>query len=379
MSQDKDTRRDKQEAVEELFARMSRRDFTMASLAMFAASTGSVFAQSGRLEPPQIEGVVRGKMPPIVVTEQQATRMFPVDEEPRITTMDKPLIIMSSCPGWQIGGKRYPAVPFTIEDQAQEIADSFNAGAVAHHVHPRDPKTGLAQINSALLKQVLDASFDKVDDFVTMSHTWYPREGVVDYMVDTEELLEWGEGNLYCQGSVVLPFSGAAARDAVDKGVRWLEDHDVKPLFEFYDTSAQLHFKQLMDKGMGKQPYVIHINLGKHDSTAIHQDPGSYLNAIANFDIVKQTFPGAHIGWRTGGRNWLPILVLGIMMGVEVAQVGIEDAFWRWPHRDELIKKNSESVKWAVDIANILGRRVVTDPSEARRQMDMKLTSKLPA
>jgi uncharacterized protein (DUF849 family) len=63
-------------------------------------------------------------------------------------------------------------------------------------------------------------------------------------------------------------------------------------------------------------------------------------------------------------------------MGVDVVQVGIEDAFWRWPHRDEIIKKNSDSVKWAVDIANILGRRVVTDPNEARRIMDMKLTSK---
>jgi uncharacterized protein (DUF849 family) len=375
MSEDHSINRDKKEAVQELCARVSRRDFTLTSLAMFAASAGTVFAQSGRLEPPKTPEVVKGKMPPIPVSPEQAQAMFPVDQEPRITTMDKPLLIMSSCPGWQIGGKRYPAVPFTIEDQAQEIADSFNAGAVGHHVHPRDPKTGLAQISAALLKQVLDASFDKVGDFVTMSHTWYPREGGIDYIVDTEELLEWGEGNKYCQGAVVLPFSNNV-RANVDKGLRWLEAHDVKPLFEFYDTSAQLHFKQLMDEGAAKPPYAIHVNLGKHDSTAIHQDPGSYLNAIANLDIVKRTFPGAHIGWRTGGRNWLPIMVLGVIMGVDVVQVGIEDAFWRWPHRDEIIKKNSDSVKWAVDIANILGRRVVTDPNEARRIMDMKLTSK---
>jgi len=139
-----------------------------------------------------------------------------------------------------------------------------------------------------------------------------------------------------------------------------------------------VHFKQLFDKGaLSTKPWNLIINLGKHDSTAIHQDPGSYLNAIANLDIVQKTFPGAVYGWRTGGRNWFPIAVLGIMMGVEVVQAGIEDAYWRWPHRDELIPKASESVKWIVEIANLLGRRVVTDPNEARKICGIKLTSKL--
>jgi hypothetical protein len=68
---------------------------------------------------------------------------------------------------------------------------------------------------------------------------------------------------------------------------------------------------------------------------------------------------------------------MGIMMGVDTVQCGIEDAYWRWPHHDELIPKASESVKWIVEVANILGRRVVTDPNEARKLCGMKLTSKI--
>src|SRR3990172_4895878 len=365
--------------LKEGISRVSRRQFTMGTIALFAGiSEALAQGQSGQpaepLRPQNMERALEGKFPPITVTEQQANQMFPVHNEPRIMTMSHPLIVQCSSPGWQIGGNRYPAIPFSIEGQAQDLADSIKAGAVAIHVHPRNPENGLAMINAALLKEVLDATFDKIGDCVTISHTWYPHDGITDYIVDTKDLLEWGDGNKYCQGSVVLPFSNAQ-RKAMDQGVRYLDTNHVKPCFEFYDTSAQRHFKELIDEiGNLSKPLSLDVNLGKHDSTAIHQDPGSYLNAIANLDIVQKTFPGEFYGWRTGGRNWLPIMTMGIMMGVDLVQVGLEDAYWRWPHRDELIESSAESVKWAVDIANVMGRRVVTDPNEARKIMGIKLT-----
>ena len=382
MTTDKKIYKEIEQDFKEGVTRLSRRQFTMGTIALFAGISEALGQTQSQIPNPlrmdEKEGVVRGTMPPVTVSEAQANRMFPVQNEPKIMTMAKPLIIQCSSPGWQVGGKRYPAVPFSIKDQAQDLADAVHAGAIGLHVHPRNPKNGLAMINSALLKEVLDATFDKVGDVVTMSHTWYPRPDTgVDYIVDTNELLEWGEGNKYCQGSLVLPFNNRVRKN-VEKGVKWLDEHDVKPLFQLYDTSAQMLFRELIDSVGGlKEPMSMDINLGKHDSLAIHHDPGSYLNAIANLDNVKQMFPNQFYGWRTGGRNWLPIMTLGIMMGVELVQVGIEDAYWRWPHRDELIESSAESVKWAVDIANVLGRRVVTDASEARKMLGMKLTSKV--
>jgi len=362
------------------FGSISRRDFAISSIgsvAMLGATSRLIRAQTQRAAEIYDQLAVKGTLPPIAISAEQAESMFPVDKAPRIPTMDRPLVVLCSCPGWQVGGKRYPAVPFSVQDQAQELADSVKAGAAAIHVHPRDPQSGLAQISCALLKEVLDRTFDKVGDCVTFSHTWYPKgNGVLDYVTETKDLLEWGQGNKYCQGSVVLPFQ-AAGKAEVEKGLKFMEANGVKPLIEFYDTSAQTHFKEFFDNGtISTKPWNIIVNLGKHDATAIHQDPGSYLNAIANLDIVKKTFPDSIYGWRTGGRNWLPIAIMGMMMGVDSVQCGIEDAYWRWPHRDELIPKASESVKWIVEIANILGRRVVTDPKEARAICGIKLTSK---
>ena len=78
-----------------------------------------------------------------------------------------------------------------------------------------------------------------------------------------------------------------------------------------------------------------------------------------------------------GGRNWLPILNMGIIRGADIVRVGIEDCYWMYPHKDEVIKKNSDPVKVTVEMAQLLGRRVVTDPKEARKLLGLELTSKL--
>lgn len=317
------------------------------------------------------------------ILPERVVHHFPVEKEERIPTMDKPLIIESACPGWQIGGERFPAVPCTIEEQVKEIVDSIKAGAVAIHVHPRDPKTCIAQISPLLLKQVLDPVFDEVD-CLTLNHTWAPK-AEVDYISETEKLLDLGKGNKYCQGSVVLPINHTSVTGthhpikSVAEGVQWLEKNHVKPLYQLYDSFAHFGFKQhIFDHGISTwKPYVLNLNLGKHTSHAVHKDPWSYLNLIANFGMVKDTIPDSIIGIYPGGRNWLPILTLGLLMGAQIFRVGIEDCYWVYPHKDEIIRKNSDMVKLTVDIANLLGRRVITDANEAREILGMRMTSQL--
>jgi len=317
---------------------------------------------------------------------QRRKEKFPVEDEPRIPTMDKPLIIESACPGAQLGGARFPAVPCTIDDQIKEISESIEAGAVAIHVHPRDPRTGIAQYNPKLLQEVLDAVFANVGDCVTLNHAWATvYQGDVDYITDTQELLELGEGNKYVQGALVLPvdryFAAASMHfsdTATREGVKWLEAHSVKPIYQVYDTYAHWHFGRYIKDGTSTwKPYILNVNLGKHHSHSIHSDPWSYLQLITTMNMVKETINDSIIGVYPGGRNWLPILVMGIVMGAEIVRVGIEDCYFMYPNKDELIKKNSDTVKLTVELANILGRRVITDADEARNILGVKLTSKL--
>jgi uncharacterized protein (DUF849 family) len=333
---------------------------------------------------------VSGERPeyrPVAIDKKTVTAMFPIEKEAKIPTMDRPLIVESACPGWQIGGARFPAVPISLADQIQEQTDSVRAGAIAVHIHPRDPKTGEAQMNPGLLKEVLDGIFSNVGDCIAVTHSWYPvPNSEVDYITETEKLFEMGEGNKYVQGAIVIPIgyytrsmgSHCSPRATIE-GVKWMEAHDIKPIYQLHDTYSHLGFKHyLFDEGISTwKPYQLNVNLGKHDSHAVHQDPWSYLQLITNVNTVKATIPESTVGLNTGGRNWLPILTMGILMGVEYVRVGIEDCYWLYPHRDEIIKKNSDVVKMVVEIATMLGRRVVTDANEARQILGMKLTSKL--
>ena len=85
----------------------------------------------------------------------------------------------------------------------------------------------------------------------------------------------------------------------------------------------------------------MNIQIGKHESHAVNRDPWSYLQLITNVNIVKENIPESIIGVYPGGRNWLPMVVMGIIMGVDIVRVGIEDCYWMYPHKDEIIKKNS--------------------------------------
>lgn len=314
---------------------------------------------------------------------ERVADFFPIDKEEKIMTMARPVIIESACPGFQIGGKRYPAVPISIEDQIQETIDSIRAGAVAVHMHPRDPKTGNAQQSPKLVAEIMGPVFDEVGDFVTLMHTSAMGKHI-DYISETQELLELGNGNKFCQGSNVLRPGHLSATGTfhatknVVEGVAWLEAHDIKPIFQLYDTFVLLDFKnKVIDTGITKtRPYIFNLHMGKHHSHTIHKDPWSYLQLITNYNMIMATLePNTIVGLYPGGRNWLPILVLGLIMGAPLVRVGIEDCYWTYPHKDEIIRKNSEMVTLAREIAERLGRRVITDPAEARQILGLKLTS----
>ena len=338
------------------------------------------------IENPKLS-TVGAKYVPYAMTKDIVTDMFPVEMEPKIPTMDKPLIIESACPGFQIGGERFPAVPITIKDQVRAQVESLKAGAVIAHVHARDPKTGEAQMNHKLLAQVLDGIFSEVGDAITFTHSWYPvPNGEVDCIIGTQELLELGKGNKYVQGSLLVPVgyrvreqnSYVGVKGTVE-GIKWLEAHKVKPVYQLIDTFSHLGFKRyIFDQGIARmEPPIMNIQIGKHEAAAINQDPWSYLQLITSMNMIKQNLPSSLIGIYPGGRNWLPMVVMGILLGADLIRVGIEDCYWMYPHRDEIIRENSDVVKMTVEIANLLGRRVVTDVAEARKILGIELTSKL--
>jgi uncharacterized protein (DUF849 family) len=348
-------------------------------------------------------------------------RMLPIEFEGRISTLDKPLIIESACPGWQPkywgpreiypteppgykeGGMRYPAVPISVEEQIQANVEAVKCGAAALHFHPRDPETGMSiavspkheALHSKLMSEILESTFKEVDA-VTLQHTWKgagsPPEGYggevqsalaegIDYISDMKQLLELGGGNKYCQGALVLwpPADHYPVRydKAAQDAVRFMEENGVKPVLKFRGAyHVRKMTRVLMDTSVITQkPFLLVHDMGHPYGWPMDMDPWMPIDLISNIMQTKQRIPDSIIGVYSGGRNWLPITMTAILAGVDIVRVGIEDCYWMYPHRDDVIQSNIQAVKTIVDFAHMIGRQVA-NAQQAREILGIKLTSK---
>ena len=365
-----------------------------------------------------------GLMREQVADIKRRLRMHPIEFEERISTLDKPLIIESACPGWQpkywgprelyrrepVGykenGIRFPAVPVSLEEQARMDIEAIKAGAAAIHHHPRDPRTGISvegnplqTMHTELQAKIIDLVFREVDA-VTIPHTWKAKGPIptewemqeqmsigqlvrgIDYITYIKEALALGKGNRYVQGAVVLWPPGHSYPpgyvEAVQEAIRFMEANNIKPVHKLRSSYnvKEMH-RVLIETGvMTQTPFVLVHDMGHPRGWPMDVDPWMPIDLITSIEQTKKRIPDSIIGVFSGSRNWMPITMTAILAGVDLVRVGIEDCYWLYPHKDEIIESNTQVVKLIVDFAHMIGREVAT-PQQAREIMGMKLTSEV--
>jgi len=97
------------------------------------------------------------------------------------------------------------------------------------------------------------------------------------------------------------------------------------------------------------------------------------------FTYVRM-LPKTGVLWQAliGGRYWMPLTVMAIMLGADIVRIGMEDAVNMYPHRDDYIRSNGEVVEAIAGIARYLGREVAT-PAEARKILGLSQVAELKA
>ncbi|NIN53571.1 MAG: hypothetical protein GTN80_10715, partial [Nitrososphaeria archaeon] len=274
-----------------------------------------------------------------------------------------------------------PNQPYSPKEIAREAIESYNEGASMVHIHTRDEKTGWPASNAELLKETLDPIIDECPDIVlapSVALGFKPDEGDYSYetvspMVDT--LLGWG--SKYIQTTIFTPvsyvqdhFVNLATEENAVKTVRYLQNKGVKPEFMCHNWEAIANAREwLIKPGILEKPYFLSMGPGMHNATDTYPDPWGYLYLIGMYNMMPEDIV---IGTSIGGRNWLPITVQAVMLGVDFVRVGMEDALWMYPHKKELISKNAHAVKKIVSIARELGREIAT-PNETRKTLGIKL------
>jgi len=298
-------------------------------------------------------------------------------------TMDKKLIL-TVCPiGALFSRNHNPHLPCSPEDLAREVIESYREGASVAHLHTRD-EYGHPAASFEQLKETIDLIMDKCPDIIIQPSScegYIP--GKTTYSYETvQPMLDvlHGYGKHYMESTIFTPVSYAchdvdgfidvtlATKDNMQKTITFLQDNNVKPEFMNHNWEGILNVKEYLIKpGILQKPYLMSMGPGMHNAAETYPDPWGFMYVLG---MMKMMPEGSVTSLSAGGRNWLPLSTFAIMMGVDAIRVGMEDHFYTYPHRNDIIKSNAEETRKVATIARELGRDIAT-AAEARKIMGL--------
>jgi 3-keto-5-aminohexanoate cleavage enzyme len=156
------------------------------------------------------------------------------------------------------------------------------------------------------------------------------------------------------------------------KTVRYLQEHKIKPEFMNHNWEGIHNVREwLIKPGILERPYLMSMGPGMHNAADTYPDPWGHMYVLGMMHMMPE---GSFITISAGGRNWLPLSVFAMLMGVDGVRVGMEDQIWMYPHRDDLIQRSADAARKIATLARELGREVTT-PAEARALMGIRAAS----
>ena len=84
---------------------------------------------------------------------------------------------------------------------------------------------------------------------------------------------------------------------------------------------------------------------------------------------IRDIDPNCFILVCAAGRASTYLATFAMLMGLHI-RVGMEDTLWPYPHKDDIIKRNVDHFLQLKQIANLLGREVMS-PAEYRQALGM--------
>ena len=269
--------------------------------------------------------------------------------------MEKELIVTAAVVGSRPTKKMNPAVPYSPKEIAASAVECCKAGAAIAHIHVRNPITGENELNLDSFKEVLGRIREACDMVVnlttTASHLQGPDVGQrrLQPVFLKPDMCSFDLGSVNFFDRVFLN-----PPDWAEEAAKCMKDNDVKPEIEVFDTGHISQAIDLIRKGLIQPPAYFQICMGVKWG----------IEATAeNLLFMKSKLPAGAVWSVLGvGSAQLPMITLAMILGGHV-RVGFEDNIYL--KKGVLASSNAQLVEKAVDLAERLGRRVVT-PKEAR-------------
>lgn len=272
--------------------------------------------------------------------------------------MEKLIITAAIC-GAEVTKEHNPAVPYTVNEIAQEAYLAYSAGASIIHLHVREDD-GTPTQRKDRYEECIKAIKERCNDVIIQ-----PSTGGSVGMTSKERLepviLKPEMATLDCG---TLNFGGDEifinTENMIKEFGQEMLNMNVKPEIEVFDKSMIDMAIRLSRKGYIKEPLHFSFVMGVN---------GGISGELRDFIFLKESIPcGSTYSVAGIGKYEFSLAAASIISGGHV-RVGFEDNIYL--EKGVLAKNNGELVSKVVRLSKELGREVAT-PEEARKILGLK-------
>jgi 3-keto-5-aminohexanoate cleavage enzyme len=287
------------------------------------------------------------------------------------------VVITAAVAGSQTTKEQTPFLPLTPEEIAEEAYRCFNAGASMVHIHPRDPRKEVSDVE--VLGEAVRLIREKCNIIIQAGTGGRDRFGKHREDGDRLKLLEINPkpdmisvntGSFFFHSLTRKRPSGAPEGyflhinppALVESFVKGAKERGIGFEFEIYDSGGFFEVERLFEKGILEKGEKLNCNFVMGVGGGIPAKPKSLFFLMENLPL--------HSHWSVMGigRNEYPMITLGMVLGSGGARVGLEDNIYL--SKGVLAKGNADLVEKAVRLANDLGREIAS-VAEARKMLGL--------
>ena len=271
-------------------------------------------------------------------------------------------IISCAMTGGSTPKDKCPALPITPEEIAEDVYRVWKAGASVVHMHMRD-ENAKATLDTERFKRTVELIRAHEDCDVIINCTSSSANTGADHSARFRHFRAIPDIEV---GSVDIGSFNYGCRYLFDNNPQFLEELmgclqecDVLPEVEIFDSGMIGNLKHYMSKGLIKAPAWCQIVMNILGGAQPTVESLAYL--------VRQLPEGTNWSCTGIGPAHLPMMYATLALGGHV-RVGLEDNIYYAKGRPAT---NVELVEWAVRVVTEFGNEVAT-PAEAREILGIK-------
>jgi 3-keto-5-aminohexanoate cleavage enzyme len=160
------------------------------------------------------------------------------------------------------------------------------------------------------------------------------------------------------------------APHVVIKKAALAQQHGAKPIISVYDDGDIDNARRfLVASNLVKPPYYWLILPALPGCSPMHNPQQMVDGLMRMVRSIRDIDPNCFILVCAAGRASTYLTTFATLLGLHV-RVGMEDTLWPYPHRDDIIKRNVDHFLQMKQIAQLLGRELMT-PAEYREALGM--------